>query len=214
MRYAELILKESYAYQTRPPALVYHGSKARAIKDFEYRSGKRAAWFDVHDVKANGFFFALTPQEAKEFGPHVSAYRITCNHPLVFGTDGVDGVRDPKRRANIRYCLSALFGPPAPGDTHVRFEGMNDDVYVPIEDLQRNDYGPDETDWIQNFMGGPGLDWEVLDHPEVVRRMRERGYDGTVVYEKLVDSKVSWFVISPQQIQWVEEVVPQTDDFD
>lgn len=193
-----ITLIEAYAI-TASGQLVYHGSKTRRIEQFEYRHGTRSAWFDIKHVQANGFFFALTPEEAREHGPYVSAYHIQTNRPLVFGHDGVDPVRDLQRKADIQYILSAALDPLANGD--FEFAGLTHDIYVRASAVSNI-----ASDWIYEFMGPGGLDWEVLDVPEVVKRMRERGYDSTVVYEKHLRNHISWFVLDPQQIQFVAEI--------
>jgi hypothetical protein len=162
---------------------------------------------------ANGFFFAQTAQDAAEFGPYVGAYHIDLKRPLIAGADGIDGIRDPKREADVRYVLSALMKPEADG--HHVFHGMNDDIWAKPEHMEAGPgYENRDEDWIYRFMGSGGLDWEALDHPEVVKRMVERGYDGTAVHEPGAQDSRAWFVIRPEQIRFIEQVLPHTDDED
>lgn len=195
------LFENRYIFSSDMP--VYHGSKQRAIKDFIKKKGFRAAWFDTTEVMANGFFFAVTPQDAQEYGPYVSEYRIRATKPLIFGYDGVDPIKDIKRKADIRYVLSALLKK-VNDDPYVVFNGMQNDVFVKIEDINNNDLEQDD-DWIYQFIGSGGIDWEVLDNPVAVQRMRERGYDSTVAYEKSLTHN-SWFVLDANQIKFVKEI--------
>lgn len=208
MRYHEL--RESYAFSA--DGLVYHGSKQRGIKDFIKKKGIRAAFFDTHEVMANGFFFALDIQDARSYGPYVSSYRIATRKPLVFGHDGVDPIYDTTRKNDLRYVLAATLERMPDGDFVYR--GLTNDIYVKAEDIANNDL-PQDDDWIYSYLGSGGLDWEVLDNFEAVARMRKRGYDSTVVYENGVKTNNrAWFVMDANQIQFVAEVYPPQDEDD
>ena len=200
-------------YETHPPQVVFHGSKKSVVQNFEYRNGVRGAFFDVKEVKANGFFFAQTAEDAKSFGPFVGAYHINLKRPLVTGADGIDGIRDPKREADVRYVLSALMKPEEPGWNV--YNGMNNDIYASDEQMTSSPgHEARDDDWIYHFMGAGGLDWEVLDHPEAIKRMVERGYDGTAVNEPGTHDNRAWFVLRPDQVRFVEQVYPDPYDHD
>lgn len=205
----ESVLQEKY--ELLPPKVVYHGSKKSVVTAFKHQTGKRAAFFDVKEVMSNGFFFAQNPKDASTFGPYVGAYHIDLRRPLVTGADGIDGIRDAKREADVRYVLGALMV--KQDDGHYVFNGMQNDIWAHPDHIDQSP-GPDnrDDDWIYHFMGSGGLDWEVLDHPEAVRRMVERGYDGTAVQEPGTQDSRAWFVIRPEQITFIEQVLPAQDD--
>lgn len=193
-------------YLTSPPDVVYHGSRARAIKDFEFRSSIRTMLVSQVEVKCHGFFFALTAQDAFKFGQHVSAYKITCRKPLISGTEGVDGVSAAKA-ADLRYICAGLLDELEDGN--YEFQGMTQVIHIGADDLANPN-----SDWFYEFVGAGCIDWELLDNDEFVRRMIERGYDGTVVDEPDVSGRKSWFVVSPNQIEFVQEVNRYQDDED
>lgn len=184
------------APHTQPPELVYHGSKTPSIKNFEYRTTKRFVLFSEFETKANGFFFALTPQEAAEFGRYVSAYKITCKKPLISGHEGVNKIA-PEKMEDLAYIFSALL---EDGGNFMSYEGLVHTFDIP-KDRMNN------PNWVYEFIGTGCIDWEYLDNAEFVKRMRERGYDSTVVYENDLPSHRSWFVVSPEQITFVKEVM-------
>ena len=195
------------AYLTHPPAVVYHGSKNPNISNFEYREGTRSVLWTQIKTKANGFFFALNPQDAAKYGRYVGCYKIVCNKPLISGTEGVDSVA-PNKIADMNYIFAALLEEDDEGNLF--HEGLMHITYVNKSDLE-----DPSSQWFMEFVGAGGLDWECLDNAEFVKRMRERGYDGTVVYEPESDTKKAWFVVSPQQIQYLGPYKePSEDDYE
>lgn len=177
---------------------MYHGSKTSNIKNFEYKTGKRSILWNEVETKSNGFFFALTPQEAKKYGPYVGCYKITCNHPLISGTEGVGRISNPQKINDMQYIFSALLIEEDNGD--YSFEGLKNIIYISKKDYDN----PEKSQWFLEFVGTGGIDWECLDNSEFVKRMSEKGYDGTVVYESSLASKFSWYVIKPSQIHFLK----------
>ena len=63
--------------------------------------------------------------------------------------------------------------------------------------------------WIYEVIGNNGVDWDILDNPQVVERMKKLGYDGTFVQEPESHLGRSIFVVSPDQIfvsQWLKNI--------
>jgi hypothetical protein len=61
---------------------VWHGSDTK-FSAFERRSSKRFVLFSEFDVESPAFFFAVTPEEAREYGRHVSEWKISVTRPFV-----------------------------------------------------------------------------------------------------------------------------------
>jgi hypothetical protein len=61
----------------------------------------------------------------------------------------------------------------------------------------------EEGAWLNEVVKENGLDWSVLDNQAAVNRMKERGYDSTMVDEG--DGVYSYCVFSPEQIRVVSD---------
>lgn len=199
-------LLESWA-----PEYVYHGSRV-PVEKFEYREGSRFVLFSEFKVKANGFYFALSPEDAKGYGDNVGVYRINVSKPLIHASD----IRnDNQRMADLRYILQPLFAPSVDGDYFIH-DGM-----IHVTEFTKEEFNDPNSDWPLSFVSHSsygnqhGLEWEVLDNPHVVQRMRERGYDSTTVFEpEHKDHRYSWFVLSPDQIEYVGQYEEDDEDYD
>src|SRR5208283_2287830 len=59
----------------------------------------------------------------------------------------------------------------------------------------------EDGNWMNEVVKSNGLDWNILDNATAVARMKERGYDSTMVDEE--SGKYSYCVFSPNQIRIV-----------
>ncbi len=71
--------------------------------------------------------------------------------------------------------------------------------------IRRHYLNPQKYDfphqWIYEAIGNYGLDWDTIDNPEVVQRMKNLGYDGTFVYDPETYLGRTIFVTSPDQVR-------------
>lgn len=168
------------------PRDFYHGTDQK-FDQFEHRPGKRYVLFSEFDVNTPGHFFSETPEDAREYGRNIMQRKLNINNMLLdpkkFPHMGVDRFPDDLER-DLRYILKPLIIKGEKGRAWLEV-GVRT---TPVRD----------KDWIYNLIGRNGLLWDALDNPEVVKRMKEKGYDGTYVEES--EGKRSVFVTDNTQI--------------
>jgi len=173
--------------------LVYHGTDAK-FEQFQYQKSVRQILFSKFDVESKGFFFFESPMDATKFGDKVIACYVNLVRPLLDPRRdhylSVDQLPDEQLQ-DLRYILQPLVQPDGSFDIGIQ-----------------KYYIKDDTDWVYNAIGTGGLHWDVLDNDQVVERMRQKGYDGTFVYEPDSYLGRSIFVLSSDQIEimkWYNE---------
>jgi len=188
--------------------LGYHGTHA-VFRNFEKRGGVRQILFSSFKVPSNGFFFSDNLDDAAGFGPNVIVANLILRRPLVFP-------EHDKHAAFWNNEFSYFFGQDMDEAATV-WQSDLDYIFAPliqedngrfVVDLGSNRYyvDPDNTDWSEFAVLDGGVEWNILDNSDVVARMQERGYDGTVVYEPGTYSGYSYFVIDQSQIEILEVV--------
>lgn len=184
------------------PYLVYHGTKKRPFDKFSIQKSKRYVLFSEFDVETQGFFFFENPHDAVEFGPNVVSCYIDLKKPLL----------DPRRDKHLgidqldlkhEIDLQKILAPIIEKDKYGHFIDLGVQRY----------YLKGGMNWIYNAVGGDGLDWDALDKPGVVDRMKKLGYDGTFVSEPDTHIGRSIFVVSPEQVRLVGWVKGPQDEW-
>lgn len=191
------LIEEAKKYKTaeefvkKQGKFVYHGTNAK-FSEFEKKEGIRSILFSQEKVTSNGFFFSPSKETAKNYGENIIEATINLKKPLIKRGEGVDGIKDKKRAKDLQYILEPMIQ-----STNYKGDviGENIDIGIQKYPIDRND-----PDW-HMIAVGDGLAWDVLDNPESVKRMVERGYDGTIVEERHDDEGFSYFVVDKSQIK-------------
>jgi len=192
----------------------FHGTDEKFTTFKKGRQSARGILFSSIPVETQGFFFATERGDAEEFGKYIVPSVLRMENPLVdperdkaLAVDKFDSDKEEE----IAYILTPMFEKKgddwiAPVDLGIR------EVYAEEQDLanepdaysqeNRGEVGY-STEWIYEFMSPEGMAWDVLDNPEVVRRMEELGYDGTYVEESFGSSI---FVPDSNQIKSADPV--------
>lgn len=184
--------------------IVYHGTDKKPFDQFQYQKSQRFVLFSQFDVESKGFFFAESPHDALTFGRNVAACYVKMVNPLL----------DPRRDKHLG--VDRL---PAAKEMHLlKILGAmveRDEKHGPFIDLGVQRYWLKDRrfdfahQWIYNAIGRDGLDWDCLDNPTVIQRMKLLGYDGTFVEEQHTAIGRSIFVPDAAQVkivQWVNGV--------
>lgn len=179
------------------PQIVYHGTDKRPFEQFTYQKGIRRVLFSQFEVESKGFFFSESPMDALEYGNNVAACYINVKNLFV----------DPRRDKNLAIDrtyekephLLKILGPMIEKNEH----GFFFDLGVRRVYIKKNDRYNFQREWIYEAMGPEGLDWDILDNPECVKRMVALGYDGTYVEERESHLGRSIFVPSASQVKIV-----------
>lgn len=164
------------------PRLMYHGTDSD-FTDFDYkptersRAGTSADWASKDST---GFFFTESTTDAKQYGETVKPVYVRMERPMVLPKDHLFGTE----------------GHGLTGEQVKRFEDLKYILEPAVKDGALKHFG---NDWTGALDKG-GIQWWVLEHPGVIARMRERGYDGTWVSESLDEAGKSVFVLNPDQV--------------
>jgi RNA:NAD 2'-phosphotransferase (TPT1/KptA family)/GNAT superfamily N-acetyltransferase/2'-5' RNA ligase/8-oxo-dGTP pyrophosphatase MutT (NUDIX family) len=167
---------------------VYHGTDKKFDK-FEQKPGTRYILFSEIKVQAGGFFFTDDPEEAKEFGSNVMTCYLKMKKPLIRQEDQYN--LSKKQIADLTYICE-----PCMSDGYSDLQGNS------VKTIELGAFAIDvdpEGNWLNEIVKQNGLDWNILDNQEAVNRMKERGYDSTMVDE--YNGKYSYCVFSTDQIR-------------
>ena len=185
MKIVKPIMKRAMAGWVGP---VYHGTDKK-FDQFEQRPGTRYILFKEFQVEAGGFFFTDEVEEAKKFGKNIMTCYLKMRKPLVKQEDQYS--LSKKQAQDLTYICEPMMN-----------EGYQDLQGNSVKMIELGafaiDVDPDGA-WLNEVVKPNGLDWNILDNQEVVNRMKERGYDSTMVDEG--DGQYSYFVVSPNQIK-------------
>lgn len=177
--------------ETGQPRTFYHGTDEK-FDQFKKRPGKRYVLFSDFDVESPGHFFAEEEEVAQEYGRNVMKRQLNVEKilldPRKYKHMSVDDF-PPELEEELRYILAPMI--------------EEDEYYGKFMDIGVSRYYIKDDYWIYNAIESEGLNWDVLDNPEVVNRMKELGYDATYVGED--EGRRSIFVLDNKQIIPLEE---------
>lgn len=177
--------------ETGQPRTFFHGTDQK-FDQFEKRPGKRYVLFKEFPVETQGHYFSEDEETAREYGRNVMERQLDVNKilldPRKYPHMAVDDF-PPKLEEELRYILTPLI--------------EEDDHYGQFIDVGVSRYYIKDDYWIYNVVNPEGLSWDVLDNPEVVKRMKGLGYDATYVQED--EGRRSIFVLDSKQIIPLEE---------
>lgn len=168
------------------PLVVYHGSD-NSFSAFEMgRQTQRYVAMAQLERQSQGAFFSPIKDDAESYGGDVRAFYLSVERPLENPNQIADGERSAQLKSDIEY----IFGPAIDESGYIDTDGGVSRIPVDAKGL-----------WIDEVMPEGMVDWYLLDNPEVVARLKERGYDGAKVYEPNDESGYSWFVTEPTKIK-------------
>lgn len=174
---------------------VYHGTNQK-FNNFEVKKSKRYILFSEFDVETNGFFFSESPYDALEYGSNVVECYINLTNPLLDPRRdkhlSIEAL-DRKKEIDIQKILSPLIEKDNKYGFFIDLGVKR--IYLNSSKNQR------PIDWIYNAIHNEGLDWDCLDNPNVIKKMKSLGYDGTFVAEPNSYFGRSIFICDKSQIQ-------------
>lgn len=189
---------------------VYHGTDSRGFTEFEVgRKGLRQFMMMEEETVSSGLFFSPSKKDAGGYGRNVMGVFINTknqlsNPPISSRSSEEDKAKVVKFWDDLEFILE----PAIYGEGEARYIDTNNGI-------SRAEVDPDGA-WMEKVFYGDEMDWGLLDNPEVVRRMKERGYSSVKVTEDNDASGYSWFVTSPNQIKSAAPFtgVPLSERFD
>ena len=167
------------------PNILYHGTNEE-FDMFKSKEGKRSyGIFGEEIVKTNGMFLTVNKEYAKNYGKNVVKVYPFVKNPLIGISEAQYGELTDQKLKDANY----IFEPIVEWDTYEDGNGnkkesaqIGTDMIVYEQDYTGNKELP--LNWINRFIGEDGgIDWRLLDNPEVTNRLVEKGYDGLLVQE-------------------------------
>lgn len=203
METAQMMVDEAAKAAGYDVGPVHHGTDA-SFNAFEVgRTGYRGMLLSSTETKSNGMFFSQSVDDAGEYGANVRPFHLDTGRVLKSPDEIPLSSRSSAReKATAKKAwddAEAILEPAIYEEGGVRYIDTDNGVSRTIVDA--------DGDWVAKVFSDGLLDWSLLDNPEVVRRMKERGYDSVKVYEPQDASEMSWFVTRPEQIKSAEPVV-------
>lgn len=179
------------------PLVVYHGTDEEFDVFEMNRPARRAVMFDEREVESQGSFFSEDEADARSYGRNVMPVYLSVQNPFIQPDYIPISSRDPEavqlaQRAweDAEYILEPLIYEDAQGRRLIDYNNG----------ISATEVDPD-GEWIGKLFVDGKIDWDVLDNPDVVARMKERGYDGARVNEPNDESGSSWFVVRDVQVK-------------
>lgn len=192
------------------PLVVYHGSDTarQDNQDFSFevgRTGKRFVGFAELDTVSSGLFFSPSREDAESYGSNVGEYYLSIQNPLVdprtlpLSSRSSDAEKSAVAKAwdDVLYIFEPVMYVERDGNGEIIGWEIDTDGGVSTA------RGVDEDSLIDAIFVDNMIEWHHLDNPDVVERMKERGYDGVRVYEPNDQSGTSWFITDPRQAKSV-----------
>lgn len=175
---------------------LFHGTDAVYDKLKIGIPSKRYTSFTEDDVVSNGVFFTPSLEDAESYGRNVSEYAVDLGNQLInpksipLSSKSTQAEKDAVKKAwdDIEYILA-----PEIVDDQINVANGLDKVWV-----------DEEGKWLDRAFGYDKLDWSYLDNPEVVRRMKERGYNSVAVDEPNDASGMSYFINDPEMAKKIQ----------
>ena len=179
--------------------IFYHGSNKKIDQFKTDIPSKRYLLFHAFDVKSQGVFLAFTPDTAQSYGKTV--YEVKLDKPNLFISiedehAGIDRLPLKKEEELAEMLIaSSIEG---------KLNLLETTIYIP------EDFNPEvkdknnlskNWDWIYEAVQNGGILWDVLDDSKFVNKMKELGYDGTMVEEKSQEEGRSLFICNLNKIK-------------
>ena len=178
------------------PLTVYHGTDQK-FDQFEIgRTGVRSVMFDTREVETQGVFFSSSHEDAKTYGDNVMPAYLSAQNPFSDPSQFPASTKDPESMKGAKKAwedAEYIFEPLVYEKNGSKFVDTNYGISATEID--------EDGEWVSALFPDGKLDWNVLDEPKVVKRMKERGYDSAFVSEQNDESGASWFITSPNQIK-------------
>jgi hypothetical protein len=167
----EILRKTNVVDDSNKPLRLYHGTNAD-FDDFEVTKSSRIVLMNPHDVETKAFFFHPDVEFAKSFGSKIKEVKLNV-----------------KKLANnhlsdLIASIKETWGSAGSVET-----ANNGNIYF-------EDYEGDS--WINKMADKDGIDWMLLESPEFIKNLENRGIDGTGVWED--DNSISYAVFNAKNI--------------
>jgi hypothetical protein len=180
---------------------VYHGTE-RPFTRFEFRKGVVSVLGKAFEAERHAFFFTPSKEEAATFGPTVLTAYVNLRNPVVAPNEEPDA-------EDLAYILAPLVEidrggrawlAPVTGSQVIGWDKAHSEEGESYEDRPEG--------WVHLAYTDHGIIWDVFDNAECVRRMKERGYDGSFVDEgQSATYGEGWSVavFAPEQVEIVAQ---------
>lgn len=178
--------------------VVYHGTNKHKFDKFSIQKSKRYVLFSEFDVEAKGYFFAENPHDALEYGQNVAACYVKMVNPLLDPRRDPGSGRLPYVKEMQLMKILATMIQREKGEPYI-------DIGVKRTYLRNRNYNYAHQ-WIYEAVGPEGIEWDCLDNPQVVDRIKKLGFDGTFVQENNQYVGRSIFVPDADQVRIIEWV--------
>lgn len=180
------------------PQTVYHGTDT---KFDTFKTGVKSARMVLlaeFETESQGFFFSSSKEDAADYGRYVEPFYLSAQNPLtspdqlaVSSADKESMQRSKELFEDIEYILEpAMYTHSESGRKVIDTDNGINSTFV-----------DENGDWVSRVFYDGMIDWNLLDNPDVVSRLKERGYDSVKVAENVDESGFSWFVTAPEQIK-------------
>lgn len=175
----------------------YHGSDNK-FDCFEVGvKTKRYTTFSEWEVEPQGIFLSSSKRDAKNYGKNVNAYYVKITkileNPLSIRISSKSSKEEKAAAKELWEDIEYILEPEIYGEGGCKFIDIDGGI-------SRIDVD-DEGEWISTAFADGRMEWSYLDNPEVVNRLKQRGYDAVWVYEPNDESGESLFVVSSNQVR-------------
>jgi len=175
--------------------VAYHGSGSQPDAFEVGLPSKRYTTFSERDIQSQGVFFADNAEDARQYGDDVGPYFLRSEQSLTPPSDisvssrgNDEGLKKVQRLYDdVEYSIA-----PAIDETG----------YIDVDGGMAAVPADDDGRYLDSVMTSDGMDWYHMDNPEVVARLKERGYDSVVVHEPDgVHANRSTMMLDPSNIR-------------
>jgi len=181
----------------------WHGTDSKDFSAFEIgRKGYRGLLLSVDEVKSNGVFFSESEEDALGYGKNVRPFVLKTGNVWKSPDQFFSSSRmTDSQSAELNKAMNDAEFILAPS-----FYTEGDTTYIGMDNgISRTEIDPD-GDWVKRVFIDGMVEWSNLDNPDVVSRMKQRGYDSVMAYEPNDQSGKSWFVTRPNQIKSADPI--------
>lgn len=178
------------------PLVVYHGTSERNLNEFKSgRKSSRMLMFAEFPVETQGHFFSESESDAESYGRNVVPAYVRIEKPFVPFSENELSSKTPDKNKKIWNDYEYILEPLIEKQDGKDVIDLMGEVFVRVTPESR-----ESGEWVDK-VAGDALHWSIFDNAEVVKRMRERGYDGAKVWEPNDQSGQSWFAVDSNQIK-------------
>jgi hypothetical protein len=180
------------------PRVFYHGTNEKFNKFEIGKKSIRSVLFDEYEVTSSGIFFSESAKDARGYGKYVNSFYLRSFKPFLSPDMIPASTLDSTECVKVYNDCLYIFEPAIVeknGKKYIEVEnGIN--YKEVINDEKSEDCG----EWLMAIFSENLIDWNMLDKPEVVKRIKEKGYDSVEVAENKDYSGKSMFIMDMDNI--------------